>query len=259
MYRLDVGVAHHVVMADDKIMIDEATLERIEGPQLRALIEARCAQNQRGSVLAARGHLITEAVLVRVDERVLELELFGPSARQLRSQPAVTICFADGTTAHTFFARVDGYLRATLDTPARLRVLLPTLLSALTIPAARITRHSFRVPVVGDVPMTVDLTDDDGQLFEARVLDISLGGMLLELRRNVPASLLPGRGLEVSFIYAGLTLELRAEVRSIAGAELGICFYTFGEGEDLRPPPRYERLVSRLERQWLRDKKGGAG
>jgi hypothetical protein len=242
--------------ADDANNTDRATLERLEGPQLRALIEARCAQQQRGAVLAARGHLVTEAVLLRLEGQILELELFGPAARQLRSQPAVTVCFADGTIAHTFFARVDGYLRATLDSPAKLRLVLPAQISALSIPAARVTRHSFRVPVVGDVPMSVDARDDDGQAYQARVLDISLGGMLLELRRNVPPSLAPGHGLEISFAYAGATLQLRAEVRSCEGAEIGICFYTFGEGDDLRPPPRYERLVSQLERQWLRDKRG---
>ncbi len=230
----------------------EARALEVRGPEVRALIEARCVQHQRAAILAARGRLVAEAVFLRVEGRTLTLELLGTTARQLRSQAAVVLTFSEGTTAHTFFARVEGYDRATRDELARLRVELPLLIGGLAIPAARVTRHSFRVPIVGGEALRIEIEDDEGGHFQARVVDISLGGVALELRRNIPAALVLGRGLTVHVHYGGITLDLRGEVRSVSGAEIGICFYTFGEGDELRPPPSYERLVSELERHWLR-------
>lgn len=226
----------------------------VEQREVASLLAARCARRQPAAVLAAKGRIICEATLAELGE-TLRVEVFGASARQLRSQAIVCLIFSDDTVAHTFYARIVSYRRATLDGPAQLELEQPERIAVVPAPSRRVTRHSFRVPLFDGETLEVDLTFEGLHAARARVLDLSLGGLLLELLgEELPTDVRVGSALHVVLEHDDLQLKEWAEVRTIAGNELGVRFPSFGEGADLDPPPAYARLAARLERTWLRQR-----
>ena len=220
----------------------------LEDDQARTLLENYCEHGRIGVVLAHRAHTIVAVRFVKVLDKQLIVAAAGPLTLELRSAALAGVSFFDDLRIYSFLASIEGLERPENELP-RLRLTLPTLITGVEGDVA-ISRRSFRIPLGPDAGLQIRLQLEESEVSVVPV-DISLGGMLVELPEDAPPLAYRDR-LIVNISDRNEHLSLRAEVRNRNGTELGLHFFEFGQEILYRPPQDYRRLVTALERRWLR-------
>ncbi len=113
-------------------------------------------------------------------------------------------------------------------------------------------RRFFRVPVSRETSLALKVFTDDGGVWDARCVDVSMAGMLMAFPDDPSPELMVGDPLRIEVIYQGHPTPIRAEVRRRHGRRVGVYFPdTYREGH-LDPPDDVATMVKFLEREWRR-------
>lgn len=168
-------------------------------------------------------------------ERV-ELELTDLPAPMIGEGTLCHVSFLHREEPMTFTAalrerRLDGeHLRIRLAMPERL--------------SGEASRVAFRIPA-GNDPTAVDVKGDDGSVWPAELVNISLSGTLLSFPAGRPL-LMPDQVVELAVPIAGEPVRLAAVVRRLEEERVAFHFPDASAGS--ATPVR--RIVAALEREW---------
>ena len=199
-------------------------------------LQMACASDTPASLLAAHMTLSSAGRMVTVSDGGVVLVIPNPpEAKLLGTTAAVTFPSSDGTSS--FVSEVtavqdmpDGSARVTLATPQTLM--------------AGNRRAAVRVPVPPDtVKATLMLCAARGHV---KPIDISLGGLLIELDPLRAQSLEVGATVSLRLTLEPLELLIDAEVRRRDGRRFGLLFVTDGP-----PHPLMSKIMWKLQRTRL--------
>jgi hypothetical protein len=200
--------------------------------------------------LAPHGQPICAGRLLALADGQVTIEIADRRAPELRVFPTLAIAHHGDYEAYLFMTRVLRFERARGDNPATLTVAVPGSASRVGADPRKLTRRSVRVPLLDDSGLRVYVDHHSGR-WPAHAHDISLGGILLELPKTGP-SLEDGDRVSVVLFRGGEEIALTGEVRHTDGKKAGLLFFELGRASLVQPPASYRKLVSELERQWLR-------
>ncbi len=142
---------------------------------------------------------------------------------------------------HAFLSQIRDWNHGS--TPPRLTLELPTRLLATE------HRRNFRIPLGADSGLDVRVSIRGGEVRPARPLDISIGGMLIELPDD--PDLEDAAKLDLEMRLDDDTVHIGAVVRHRCACRYGLLFAD-AVGEDrVRPLEPLRRLVDELEQRWL--------
>lgn len=127
--------------------------------------------------------------------------------------------------------------------PPRLSLDLPTRLLAME------HRQHFRIPLRGDSDLEVRVSTQGGEIWPARPIDISVGGMLIEFPDD--PDLPTDEKLELDMRLGEESVRVTAVVRHRRGCRYGLVFSDGHRGGEAQLPEELQRLVSALEGRWL--------
>ncbi len=127
--------------------------------------------------------------------------------------------------------------------PPRLSLDIPTRLLAME------HRQHFRIPVRGDSELDVRVSTQGGEIWPARPIDISVGGMLIEFRDD--PGLPTDAKLELDMRLGEDSVRVTAVVRHRRGCRYGLVFSDAHRDGAVQSNAGLQRLVTSLEGRWL--------
>ncbi len=221
---------------------DDATESTMGGRALpsmavRPRLQMACASDTPASLLPAHMILSSAARMVAMSADGVVLEIPSPpETTLLGSTAAITFPSIDGTSSFVSEVtavdeRPDGSVHVTVATP-------DTILAGNR-------RAAVRVPVPPDtVEATLVLCAARGKV---KPIDISLGGLLVELDPLRAQSLEVGSIVSVRLAFEPIALLVDAEVRRREGRRFGLLFVT----DIAAPPPELSKIMWKLQRTRL--------
>ncbi len=127
--------------------------------------------------------------------------------------------------------------------PPRLSLDIPTRLLAME------HRQHFRSPLRGDYDLDVRVSTQGGEIWPARPIDISVGGMLIEFRDD--PGLPTDAKLELDMRLGEDSVRVTAVVRHRRGCRYGLVFSDAHRDGAVQSNAGLQRLVTSLEGRWL--------
>ena len=113
-------------------------------------------------------------------------------------------------------------------------------------------RMAYRVNVSPDSPLTVQVATRDGRTWDAKAIDMSVAGMLIDFGyQGTCPRLRIGARIDITLRLHSYEVSLKSEVRRQVGSAYGVFFLDVATDEGLLPPPALQHIVGALERDWL--------
>ncbi len=223
---------------------DEENALVAHATDIRSVIELCCEANARALVLSFEDEAVCRARFLSVDGSVLRLSMEGDLPPRLRPPTHCAVSLRLRQRHRVFVATVLGVRPGEMSGGA-----LELLLKAPSEMASGDPRLAIRVPVMASDPLRVDLRVDGAPVEEARALNLSLIGMLLETSQS-DLALSQSSKLEVTLVRGSATVRLKAELRRRHEGRLALFFPEVLEGGALAPPPALRQIVQDLELAW---------
>jgi len=111
-------------------------------------------------------------------------------------------------------------------------------------------RRFFRVPVSRDTDLKLRIVTEDGGVWDARCIDVSMAGMLVAFPEDQYPALAVGDALQLKVDYRGEPTTIHAEVRRRHGRRVGVFFPAIYHEGHLQPPDELSTVVKFVEREW---------
>ncbi len=195
-----------------------------------------CEQRCKAHVISTSLAVIANAKFVSANEQEIRLELDD----QVPFRPKTLCCvsFTLKNRAHVFMSKVAHFDHSAV--PAVLNVELPKQVSVAEL------RSTFRIPVAENIELKCETKLIDRAPLSAKVHDISLNGIAIELEQVPELSI--GDEVELMLQLNGFQVPVKAELRNIQETRLGMLL--LGDKTD-----ELKRLVRQLEMEFLRSRK----
>jgi len=219
-------------------------------PDSDDLMKRCCEREAAATIMAPELGIVRGRFKGLRGENVI-LEVLDPPSHMT----TLTLCcvsFDDDRRACVFITRIHDVMPPSEGSGLRIVIERPEQVAAAE------ARRSFRIPVVADAKLAVTMGYKE-QSFKPRPLDLSLGGMLVELPKADATVLSVG-----DKVVADLALEddpgsfeavsFKAEVRRVDEGRVGLAFPEVFQGGEIKPPPEYRKIIVQLERLWLRQR-----
>jgi hypothetical protein len=163
-----------------------------------------------------------------------------------RALTPCSVSFTLGARAHVFVTTVRE-IRPPAAEGSRPRLVLnmPGEIAALEC------RHSFRVPILADSPLTIRIIDPQPQE-DARGLDISVHGLQFEVQMETARRIAVDQRITLQLEYQETLVEARAVVRRRTRNRIGAMMVDPNNPGIPLNDATVEQLVRTLEREWLR-------
>ena len=116
-------------------------------------------------------------------------------------------------------------------------------------------RRAFRVPVLRDSGLRVELRTNDGHTWRAEAVNLSVTGILVELPTAEAPALAIGATVTVRLTLGNDTIEIQGEVNRREQRAVGLSFAETLVRAKVAPPPALAAIVRSLERHWLDTKR----
>jgi hypothetical protein len=119
--------------------------------------------------------------------------------------------------------------------------------------AAGDPRMAFRIPILKPADLSLELFVGHEKIADARPLNLSLVGMLVETPHgDIPIE--PGGELLVKLRHGEIQISLRAEIRRRFDCKLALFFPDVLSEGSLEPPDELRAITRELELLWLRQR-----
>lgn len=214
-----------------------------DDPQLLIALHELCA-DRTPVVLMSRDLLVVcHGRFIELDDDGLVLEFAQRPSGVGFSPPAFCIgSFVRDRRPRLFTTRIKRNASPESGGLARLQVEVP---ATIRWPESR---QAVRVPVPPAAPLVVTLVRAAGTKHEARAIDLSLCGVLVELRGPEPPRLGPDERVWAELMLGDAHLRVRGIVRRRDPPRYGLYFSEAVREGRLDPPAGLKDLVDRLER-----------
>ena len=172
----------------------------------------------------------------------------GTKTHAFKRHTPLSISFVVGSLAYAFLTRIIRFDEAIVGQReySRLVVDSPPQMTHLEC------RRSVRIPVPRQSALRIDLLAGSVQLADSRAADISISGVQCNLVTQVPG-LRVDEEVKLVLRHPDQTLEIRGIVRRRKPDSCGIFFSDCESDKTLDGQVR--RLVARIEREWLRNRR----
>lgn len=159
-----------------------------------------------------------------------------------------SVSFKLGARAHVFVTTVREF-KAPNSEGARPKLVLnvPGEIAALEC------RHAFRVPVLPDSDLRVDVIEP-GHIGAAKGVDMSVNGLQFEIELETARALSIDQRVKLKIAFGEHDHELHAVVRRRTRNRVGVMFVESRQSTKLLEDPALEQTVRSLEREWLRNR-----
>ena len=217
-------------------------LDLSDADQVFDLLKECCAESRSVGVLSD-GQL-REAAFATISRDGLLLNILcDVSVECFSILSLVCVTFSYGERSHVFLASVLDY-----QSPALL-LKLPEQL------ATSEGRHAFRVPMLANSGLRVNVVASDKRDWNPHPVNLSLGGILIEFSRNNVPELTVGDELNVKLSLNEDAVSLRGVVRQRQGEQrYGILFPDVVRKGQVDPPEPLRKIVNEAERRWLAER-----
>jgi hypothetical protein len=203
------------------------------------ILEACCRDGQAAQVVFESQGILVRGAFVRRDADRLVVGVWGELAEAPELPAACCVTFVRGVRTFAFVTRARGISRGEAG-QATLDLDVPELVAA-----AEARRHP-RLPVPPEAPLEAEVKGVDGVARKGLGLDVSFGGMRLELIEGGASAeeLRPGSPVGIRLGLGDLRLELEGRVAHRTEGHVGIHL-----AEAAMPGMR--GLVGQIEAEWL--------
>ena len=218
----------------------------MSGDDVRQTLTRCCDCGTPAIIVAPDANGAFQARFARVADDAVEFEVLADSGTTFKVLSTCCVTFWREGRAHVFLTSVLEAPRA--DGPG-----LPTL--ALLFPRQIVgaeIRAALRVPVLEQTGARVHLDTGGGRMLEPRLVNVSLGGVLVEFPVGADPNLLVGDECHVSLRLREMNVRLKGEIRRHQGRQYGLFFPGVFKGGELAPPDAYRSIVALLEQLWVR-------
>jgi hypothetical protein len=197
-------------------------------------------------VLNLESKAVADAEFNTLRGKTIVLDAFSSEGASYPTGSLCSVAFLSGDCSRVFLASVLGSRERPAPEPFQLELETPTQIAACK------GRIRYRVPVPKDSGLQVHVAAEGRTLPEARALNLSPTGILIEFAQAGDPHLPVGAALQVMLELGGARLELAGEVVRAHGQDYGISFRDVGAAESSDPPEQLRKMVRILERCWLR-------
>ncbi len=220
----------------------------LSGDDLRRTLSRCCDGGVPAVIVAPDTNGAFQARFSQAADDAVTFELLTDPGPAFKVLSTCCVSFWREGRAHVFLTSV---LKAPQDTdePAMLAVLFPRQIVGAEVRAA------LRVPVLEQTGARVQLEAGAGRVLEPRLVNVSLGGILVEFPVGGDPNLLVGDECQVSLKLRDMTARMKGEIRRHQGRQYGIFFPGVFKGGELAPPDGYRCIVALLEQLWRRQAK----
>jgi len=116
------------------------------------------------------------------------------------------------------------------------------------------TRRTFRLPVAQDLGVNVTLVDERGGQLTPRLLDISLGGMLVEFPIGQDPEFESGTSVRAEIRHRNHNVRLQGEIRRRERRQYGILFVDILQEGNIDPPEALRTILKAIEARWQEER-----
>jgi hypothetical protein len=215
---------------------------------VRRVLETCCQANAEALVLSFEDQSVCRARFLALGDEVFRLSLEGDLPPLLRPPTQCSVSVRFGQRNRVFIATVlavrpgemsGGALELVLKVPGEI--------------AAGDPRMAFRVPILKVADLGLELRVNGAQVADARPLNLSLIGILIETPRG-DVRIPPDADIRVSVQHGDVQVTLRAELRRRYERRLALFFPDVLDDGSLDPPDELRTIVRELELLWLRQR-----
>jgi len=215
---------------------------------VRQVIETCCQANAEALVLSFEDKAVCPMRFLELGDEVFRLSVEGDLPPLLRPPTQCSISLRFGQRNRAFIATVlavrpgeisGGTLELLLKIPGEI--------------AAGDPRMAFRVPILKPADLGIELHVNGDRVMDARPVNLSLIGMLLETPPAV-VSVPEDADVRVLLRHGNVQITVRAEVRHRYERRLALFFPDVLDDGRLKPPDELRAIVRELELLWLRQR-----
>lgn len=226
----------------------EAGGRAADADDIRRVLEACCKAGAEALILSFEDKSVCPARFLETGDEIVRLSVEGDLPSQLQPPTQCSVSLRFGQRNRVFIATVlairpgemsGGALELLLKIPAEI--------------AAGDPRMAFRVPILKPDDLGLALRVDATPVAEARALNLSLIGILIETPQG-DVRMSPDSSIEVSLRHGDVQVTLRAELRRRYDRKLALFFPDVLEDGSLDPPVELRTIVRDLELLWLRQR-----
>jgi hypothetical protein len=215
---------------------------------IRRVIGTCCEANAEALVLSFEDTAVCRARFLEIGDEAFRLSVEGDLPSQLRPPTQCSVALRFGQRNRVFIATVLAVRPGEMSGGA-----LELLLKIPGEIAAGDPRMAFRVPILKAADLGLELRVNGAIVPDARPLNLSLIGMLIEMSGSEPP-IAHDAQTEVSLRHGDTTVTLRGELRRRYDRRLAFFFPDVLEDGSLEPPDELRVIVRELELLWLRQR-----
>jgi hypothetical protein len=215
---------------------------------VRRVIETCCQANAEALVLSFEDVAVCSARFLEIGDEVFRLSVEGDLPPQLRPPTQCSVSLRFGQRNRAFIATVLAVRPGEISGGA-----LELLMKIPGEIAAGDPRMAFRVPILKPADLGIELHINGDRVVDARPLNLSLIGMLVETPRAV-VPVPDDADVRVLLRHGNLQITVRAEVRHRYDRRLALFFPDVLDDGSLKPPDELRAIVRELELLWLRQR-----
>lgn len=219
-----------------------------DSSDIRRVLETCCRANAEGLVLSFEDQSVCRARFLALGDESFRLSVEGDLPPQLLPPTQCSVSVRFGQRNRVFIATVLSVRPGEMSGGA-----LELLLKIPGEIAAGDPRMAFRVPILKPTDLGLELRVNGVQVADARALNVSLMGILVETPGG-DVQIPPDADVQIVLQHGDAKVTLRTELRRRYERRLALFFPDVLEDGSLEPPDELHTIVRDLEQLWLRQR-----
>ena len=224
-------------------MAEEKESKLVQPDVIRELKDC-CARHLPALIAQPVTETTLTAAFSLLDGDTLRFEVRGQAGAIFQDLAPAVVSYLIDNTLHVFVGSVTGFTPST--TTGYLTMTLPPFVIQPDM------RRFFRVPLVDAGRVQVRMEDQGYGIYEPQLVDLSVGGMLIQFPSDADPNLEIHSALKVHLAFDEQVANYLAEVRHTHGGKYGLMFVESPDGMDsLREADALKEILGAIEKAWL--------
>ena len=203
-----------------------------------------CARHLPALIAQPATETTLKAAFSLIDGDTLRFEVRGQAGAIFQDLAPAVVSYLIDNTLHAFVGSVTGFTPST--STGYLTMTLPPFVIQPDM------RRSFRVPLIDAGRVHVRMEDQGYGIHEPQIVDLSVGGMLIQFPSGSDPRLDVRSGLKVHLELDEQISNYLAEVRHTRGGKYGLMFVESPHVMDsLREAEALKKILAAIEKAWL--------